>query len=149
MLQAQLSGRGVNSGNNQALVLVDWQTETYEKLLRTGDRAPGIPFGKVRSMQAVEVNPYGHYTVLVSVKGVPAGGNQALLIGDTQESEAAWRQPRAYVVKGGYYPGGRVKSLSLKPVSNPGGAGGRGLGQVVDSWRGCRCTSSGRTSARR
>jgi len=141
--QVQLSGAagsGVNARNNQALILIQNDFTRY-LLLRTGDAVGGIPGATLRSLSAVDVNSQsGHYAVLTALAGVAAGGNQALLTGNTQRgpNNSALRKPQPRLQKGSYYtsfhtPRGFIRSLALKPPVSPTGAGGIGLGQVVSA----------------
>lgn len=145
VVQAVLGGErgaGVTGSNNQALLLLqangDWQV-----LLRSGDPAPGASPATVAKISAVEVDRVnGHYLVLGTLRGATAASNQALWRGRTKlgndTTEQALRLPQLALRKGDVYrstltPGGSIKSLALKIVVDPTGAGARGLGQSAGS----------------
>jgi len=139
--QVQLAGPGVTSANNTALLLRQ-ENGSVITLLRAGVEAPELPDATVAVIQKVDVNPRnGHYAILASLKGVPSATNQALWTGQTQLGnpiETSARRPKLSLRKGDPYgtaltPLGVVRGLELKPAVNIGGAGGRGLAQVVGS----------------
>jgi hypothetical protein len=139
ILQVQLAGLGVKSSNNQALLLRQ-SGGTYLTLLRTGLPAPGTGPATLATISAVEVNPVtGLYAVLGALGGASATSNQALWTGNpilalgSPESE---QLPKLTLRKGNTYrtevtPQGVIRSLALKPATDPTGAGGRGLAQAL------------------
>jgi drug/metabolite transporter superfamily protein YnfA len=141
--QVVLGGSGVNSSNNQALILRQFDNN-FLVLMRTGQPAPGIGLSKVTvgSFQAIDVDPVnGHYTVLGSLKGAATSANQALWSGNTNLGSDTTLQylrlPRLRVQKGEPYatdatPGDIVRGIGLKPAVDASGVGGRGFGQVIN-----------------
>jgi len=139
IVQAKVSGAGVNASNNQVLVLIQ---ENRERLLlmRTGFPAAGTGTARVRAFSAVDVNPVtGAYAVLGTLSGAPAAANQALWVGrsDVGNSGAlqAQRLPLLRMRKGQDYSTiitmGTVRSMALRPAVDATGAGGRGLAHAV------------------
>lgn len=143
LFHAKLSGTGVTSANNEALVLR--QTDNaFLILLRKGASPPGIGTAKISAISAVDVNPVsGTYAVLTTLTGSPSTSNQALWTGCTgfgDDTIGAFRRlPQLRLRKGDHYstdatPIGLVKSISLKPAVDATGAGGRGLAQAISSY---------------
>ena len=139
ILQVQLTGLGVKSSNNQALLLRQ-SDGTYLTLLRTGLPAPGTGPATLATISAVEVNPVtGLYAVLGTLGGASATSNQALWTGNPilpLGSPASEQLPKLTLRKGNTYrtevtPQGVIHSLALKPATDPTGAGGRGLAQAL------------------
>lgn len=140
VVQVLLGGAGVNSRNNQALLLRQ-ANGTFLTLLRSGQTAPSVPEATVAKIQAVEVNAaFGHYVILGSLRGVAAGNNQVLWSGFTTAGNdtnlQAQRLPGGLVRKSASYesnltPSGRIRSIGFKPAVDRSGAGARGLGQVI------------------
>jgi hypothetical protein len=115
-----LSGPGVNSRNQQALVLRQ-SDGVFLMLARTGEAAPGISEANLRSIQAVEVEPVsGNYAVLGSLVSATKN-NQALWKGNTRVGNntnlQAQRLPQGIARKSAAYTStlqttaGRIRSL--------------------------------------
>lgn len=140
ILQATLTGTGVTAANNQALILHQ-ADNAHLVLLRTGSPAPGCGPAKLLAISAVDVNPVsGRYVVLGTLSGVLATNNQALWTGDpglgNDTTLQILRQPILRLRKGQTYstentPLSTVRSLTLKPVVDASGAGGRGLAHCI------------------
>lgn len=143
LVLAQLSGAGVNAGNDLALLL--YQTlppfsGQWTVLMREGDAAPGCDPATIGTISRVEVDPaYGHYLVLVTLKGAPSTSNLALYRGYsfrslTSTAHQSLRRPFLVLRKGQLFDNqpGRLKSISL-PTSNVqvSGAGNVGLGTAI------------------
>jgi hypothetical protein len=137
---AQLKGAGVKSTNNNALLLRQ-ADDNWLTLLRKGQQTPGAPESTILAIQAVDVNPVsGRYAVTASLKGGSKAQNQALVTGHTKAGDdtagQSQRQPVLRLRKGVKYttvntPLGTVLGITLKPVADRTGIGGRGLGQVI------------------
>jgi len=143
MALVQLTGTGVTTANDQALLL--YQTTTNAQgvtllLMREGDPAPGCVPAKIGTISRVEVEPYGgHYFVLATLAGAPVGTELALFRGFSHmtlanASEQTLRRPVLALRKGILYDNqpSRVKSIAL-PTTNitASGAGGVGLGRAI------------------
>jgi hypothetical protein len=158
VVQVVLTGPGVNRSNQSALLLHQLSGGN-QMLLRTGQPAPGIGLNAVTvaAIQAVEVTSIGYYAVTGSLRGAPAAANQALWTGHcavgNDGSMQELRLPRLCLRKGDPYyteatPGSRIRSLALKPATDPTGVGGRGLGQVVNNAGQCVLVLMGDGSVR-
>lgn len=138
LVQVQLGGSGVTARNNAALVLRN-ENGSWQTLCRSGEDLTNSPGVKIGKLQAVDVcSESGAYVILASLTGSPKNANQVLLLGDANQANAADRLPRQRLRKGGFYQteltaADPIKSLSLKPVVDKSGAGGRGLGRVINS----------------
>jgi len=136
LLHAQLSDK------SQALILRQ-SNASYLILLRTGQAAPGVGPARLRAISAVDVNPVtGLYTVLGTLAGAPATANQALWSGNpnlgNDTTETIYRLPVLRLRKGQTYrtentPQSILRAISLRPATDPTGAGGRGLAQAIGS----------------
>lgn len=134
----RLLGTGVNSANDQALVL--WQHDgSLNVLMREGDPAPGCAGARIGVISRIDADAWsGSYTVLVTLAGAPSSTNLALYTGDVSRGNATnlspLRRPFLRVRKGQLFENqpGKVKSVSL-PTANvtPGGAGGTGRGRCI------------------
>lgn len=137
ILQVQLSDR------SQALVLRQTPSNTYLVLLRTGQPAPGVEPARLRTINAVDVNPVtGRYVVLGTLAGARAAANQALWSGNpslgNDTTETIYRLPVLRLRKGQIYrteatPQSILRGISLRPAADRSGAGGRGLAQAIGS----------------
>lgn len=137
---AKLAGPGVGRANDCALYL--WQeNQTMLPLLREGD-AVGTPDGaRVAVITQVDVNPVtGRYLALAALTG-DRSRNLAQFAGHADAGNATTRQarrlPTLRLRKGTLYSSGLgtatgIRSFILSPTTDRGGAGGRGLGQVID-----------------
>ncbi len=139
----QLAGTSVNRNNDQALLLRQ-SDGVFRILARTGSSLHGLRLQEtLQTIQAVDVHPVsGHYILLASIRGAPAGLNQALWTGRTLAGDnttlAAMRQPQLLRRKGDYYrtqtsPGTLLRSIQLLTAPDPAGAGGRGLAQSISN----------------
>ncbi len=140
IVQCTLTGTGVTSSNNQALILRQIDGN-HLVLLRTGTLAPGCGPAKVSAISAVDVNPVsGKYVVLGTLSGALTTNNQALWTGNPalgdDTTQQILRQPVLRLRKGQIYstastPQSLVRSLTIKPAVDASGAGGRGLAQCI------------------
>ncbi|MBL9118056.1 MAG: hypothetical protein JNJ83_23810 [Verrucomicrobiaceae bacterium] len=147
LVHCTLSGTGVNSSNNQALVLIQF-TNGNTILMRTGTDpsslspvARGISSATIKSISAVDVSaPTGNYTVLTTLNGSPAASNQALWTGNTQVGNDSTlrtlREPTLRLRKGDRYTSGStalgsIKAISITPAPDASGSGSRGLAQCI------------------
>jgi hypothetical protein len=141
-LFCNLSGTGVNSSNNTALILIQGDLITKQLLLRTGDLAPGCGSAKLASISVVDCEWLsGSYVVLGTLSGAATTRNQALWMGNTvagnDTTQRTLRHPELRLRKGDIYTStssplpNPILSLTLKPAIDASGAGGRGLHQVV------------------
>jgi hypothetical protein len=147
VIQCTLTGDGVNSSNNQALVLLQ-ETNGNTILMRTGTdptnqspKARGIGNATVKSISAVDVNPLsGDYVVLTTLNGSPSSSNQALWTGNTATGDdttlRTLREPTLRLRKGERYTStstalGVIKSISITPYPDPSGSGGRGHAHCI------------------
>ncbi len=138
----QLTGVGVNAGNDVALVQVapGGLLSTPTVLLREGDVAPGCGGAMIGVISTVDVEPViGHYLVLATLVGAPVGTDLALFRGScsTQISKLAdvsLRHPRVVLRKGQLFTNqpSKLKSITL-PTSTvtASGAGNVGLGTCI------------------
>ncbi|MCP5539593.1 MAG: hypothetical protein H7A52_05550, partial [Akkermansiaceae bacterium] len=140
ILLAKLRGPGVSGRNDCVLYL--WRNGMpYLKLLREGDPICDCDCPSVGSIQRVDVNPVsGDYVVLTSVTGGDRRKNQALFAGNagipTMERfvylpHLRLRKGTLYAATGGAGTTG-IRSMSLAPTTDRGGAGGKGLGQAIN-----------------
>jgi hypothetical protein len=143
LIHAVLAGTGVSQANNQA-VLCKPASGAFQVLARTGSQCPGMPPGcRLRSLSGVDVDPISsRYVILASLSGVPAASAQALLSGRTSFGNdtllSGLRLPNVILRKGQAYHTASsitdtITSIALKLTLDPGGVGGRGLGQVIAS----------------
>lgn len=140
----QLTGTGVTTATNTALLLRQ-ADGTLRTLLRSGTAVAGLAApARCGIIQQVDVNPAsGHYAVLASLLGASTSTNQVLWTGCTRfgDDGANWisRLPLLTLRKGATFqtaatPANRtIRSITLNPVVNTTGAGGRGAGQVVNN----------------
>lgn len=137
---AALSGPGVTRNNDLALFLWDEYAAGLQLLLREGQPVHDAGGPSVGVIQRVDVDPVtGKYVVLASLTGNRAK-NQALFTGDAGAGNAttqrALRAPSLRLRKGTLYrsPGAvtGIRSMTLSPTTDRGGAGGKGLGQVIN-----------------
>jgi hypothetical protein len=137
---AALSGPRVNRGNDLALYLWDKNVSSLQLLLREGQPVHDADGPSVGVIQRVDVDPVtGHYVALASLTGNRTK-NQALFTGDAGAGNAtthrALRTPSLRLRKGTLYrsPGAvtGIRSMTLSPTTDRGGAGGKGLGQVIN-----------------
>lgn len=147
LVQCTLSGTGVTTSNNQALVLSQ-ATNGNTILMRTGTDpaslspvARGISNATIKSFSAVDVNPAtGRYTVLTTLNGSPASSNQALWTGHTQTgndtTERTLREPTLRLRKGERYTSGKtvlgsIKGISITPAPDASGSGSGGHSHCI------------------
>jgi hypothetical protein len=110
--------------------------------MRKGDVVPGIGLSRVKvaSISAVDVDgPSGNYVVLGTLSGAPASSNQALWRGNFNLGSSApnlhRNLPQLLLRKGDRYTTKSseqevVRSLSIRPSTDPSGASRNGLGRV-------------------
>ena len=142
---ATLTGTGVSSATDQALILAH-PAAGYTILMREGDPVDGTDGARVRSIQQVDVEPYGsHYTVIASLTGSSAT-NQGLfagdlLVGGTLITPRLLCRADLRMRKGTSYRSGllapspgtlRVASMSITTTTDVSGAGGKGLAQAIE-----------------
>lgn len=139
----QLTGTGVTAANDQALLLHQAfapYTAMVTVLMREGDPAPGCLPAVIGVISRVEVEPlYGHYLVLATLTGAPAGTDLALFRGFSAKlaasvNEQTLRRPSVVLRKGQLFSNqpSKLKSIIL-PTSNltASGAGNVGLGSAI------------------
>ncbi|MBL9154406.1 MAG: hypothetical protein JNK37_18090 [Verrucomicrobiales bacterium] len=138
----KLAGRGVNTANDCAVILVqDDPVQRLLVLMREGDPVADWDCPRVGVIQRVEVDPgSGRYLILSSLTGASAR-NQGLFIGDALVGDASTSQVRRLPVmrirKGhrfdtGYSDATTILALSLEPRVDRMGVGGKGLGSVLN-----------------
>ena len=154
LVLAQVSGAGVNSGNDVVLLLSTQDgvnPGTWEVLAREGDRLPGTNGAKVGVILRVEVattdagngnNRYGVLCSLVTEAGrVTAANNLVWVVGETAAgafNQEAVRQPLPKVRKGegcGFFGAGfeRITSVAFPAVTRDAtGALNTGMAHVID-----------------
>lgn len=143
MALVQLSGTGVAAANDQALILYQSLPPFAGQvavLMREGDPAPGCQAATIGVISRVEVEPlYGHYLVLATLAGAPAGTDLALFRGFSAKllasvNEQTLRRPSVVLRKGQIFSNqpSKLKSILL-PTSNltASGAGNVGLGSAI------------------
>lgn len=134
----QLSGTGVSSANDQAL-MTHTVTTTPVMLMREGDVAPGCEGARIRVINRVEFDAEsGSYAVLASLSGAPKGTDLALFTGNVHRgnfgAQAALRRPHLALRKGQLWDNqpSRIKSILLpKSSTTASGAGGTGRGRAI------------------
>jgi hypothetical protein len=137
----RVTGPGVNASNDLVLWLYQ-EDGSARVLLREGDLVPGLNGVRVGVIQRVSgENKLGAYSILVSLRGAPAGRNQLLLTGRTAGTVLALgslRQPYPRLIKGGLYQDAgdvpvRLTSLAwAASIGDATGAGTKGLGQIIN-----------------
>jgi len=138
MVLATLRGAGVTAANDRALMLLQ-EDGTWLQLLREGDAVPGCNSATVGTIQTV-VAENQMYAVWVTLAGVPASSNQALLTGRTDYPliSRALRLPHLRLRKGNIYSSAGT-SAPLAGVSVPQrsvdstGAGAKGIGSPLSA----------------
>lgn len=143
MALVQLTGKGVAAANDQALLLHQSfppYTGMVTVLMREGDPAPGCLPATIGVISRVEVEPrYGHYLVLATLTGAPAGTDLALFRGFSAKlaatvDEQILRRPSVVLRKGQWFSNqpSKLKSILL-PASHltASGAGNVGLGSAI------------------
>lgn len=134
----KLSGPGVTSANDQALLLYQ-SDDSLLLLMREGDPAAGCPGAKIGVISRVEVEPYSsYYALTATLAGAPVGTELALFTGGLTRGNttnlAPLRLPFLRLRKGQLFDNqpSKIKSLSL-PTSNltASGAGGTGRGRAI------------------
>ncbi len=141
LVLVKLSGPKVGAANDLALCF--WQINAPDALtvlLREDQPVEGTDGPAVRVIQRVDVDSMnGHYAVLCSLTG-SASANQALFTGQTFGllPDGA-RLPAMKLRKGVLHTlpatttTARLTGISLPVVTDQTGAGGKGLGQVINS----------------
>lgn len=136
-------GVGINSANDCALLVAhkDGANWVLQSLLREGDALCDWDCPRVAAIQRVEVDPVnGHYAIVAALTG-SKGRNQALLLGrldvGNDTARHSLRLPVMALRKGTLYntrhsESTRLLSIDLRPRLDRSGAGGKGLGQVMN-----------------
>jgi WD40 repeat protein len=136
----QLSGTGVTSANDQALMLYQ-EDGTTTILLREGDPAPGCPEARIGLISRIEVDAWtSTYAVLATLTGATTSNDLALFTGTAYgrgntTTQVALRRPVLRLRKGDSYDNqpSKVKSISLPTTSvTASGAGGTGRGRALN-----------------
>jgi len=140
LVLVQLTGTGVNTSNDQALLLS--QTDrSLLVLMREGDVAPGCSGARVGTISRVQAEPFmGNYAVIASLTGTSTQSDLAFFLGKGQAgnttNQSALRRPFLRLRKGQTFDNqpGKVLTLSL-PTSNitASGAAGTGRGQCMSN----------------
>jgi FG-GAP repeat len=138
----QLSGPGVSSVNDQAIILIQ-ENGSSNLLMREGQSAPGCNPATIGVINRIDVDPWtGTYAIITTLAGAPAGTELAMFTGvarvvGNDTTLAALRRPVLYLRKGQRYHNqpSKIKSFSL-PTTNltASGAGGTGRGRAI-SWK--------------
>ncbi len=142
VMLVKLSGPKITGARDLALCLWDQPNpNVLQILLQEGQFVEGADAPAIRVIQRVDVDPLvGRYAVLCSLTGA-AARNQALFTGRTDignsTTEKVKRLPGMKLRKGTLHTlsvsdTARIRSLSLTPVTDKTGAGGKGLGQVIN-----------------
>ncbi|MBL9155762.1 MAG: hypothetical protein JNK37_25015 [Verrucomicrobiales bacterium] len=136
----QLAGPGINRTNDLSLMLLEDGQEA-QVLLREGQQVADVDSPTIATIQRVDVDPVdGHYVVLAGLTGNRAR-NQALFTGQAGAADPGTRRilraPTLRLRKGTSYQSRTgtstgIRSIFLSPTTDRGGAGGRGLGQVIN-----------------
>ena len=134
LVLVQLTGTGVNTSNDQALLLS--QTDrSLLLLMREGDVAPGCAGARVGTISRVQAEPFmGNYAVIASLTGTSTQSDLAFFLGKGQAgnttNQSALRRPFLRLRKGQTFDNqpGKVLTLSL-PTSNITASGAAGTGR--------------------
>lgn len=142
---AQLGGTGVTPANDVALYawFFNGGMANLTRLMREGDYSGAPDSSRIGVIQRVDVDrqSQGHYVVLASLTGA-AAANQGLftsrLDGGGLSSASALRLPGLMLRKGTLHStAGAVprtlRSMTMSATTEATGAGGKGLGQVIQS----------------
>lgn len=142
MVLAKLRGPGVNPANDCALYLIKDTGSFIQELTREGDVVCGNDGPQLGTIQRVDVDTEnGNYVILGSLRSA-AVSNQAILTGNVKEGDdtslAPLRRPILKLRKGTAYQAyfgetTSIKSLVLPVTTDRGGAGAKGLGQVINA----------------
>lgn len=138
LVLVQLTGSGVTSANDQAILLYD-TGDFVTLLMREGDAAPGCDGARIGVISRIEREPYaGQYLVLASLAGAAPGTDQALFRGFSNRDAddppyKCQRRPVLVLRKGWQYDSqpSRIKSLSFSNGVAASGAGSLGLGRAI------------------
>lgn len=137
-----IKGTGITPANDQVLVLYQTTTPVDGEdliLMREGDPAPGCHPAKIGTIMRVEVDPYfGHYYVLATLTGAPAGTELVLFRGYSHydmnlTNEYVYRRPYPVLRKGLRVQGetSPLTSFTLLSANKNSGGGGNGLGTAI------------------
>jgi len=142
VIWVNLRGPGINASNDGAIYLIKNAGTYIRELIREGDPVCGADRPRLGSIQRVDVDTVnGNYVILASLTGNPAA-NQGLLTGwvgaGNDTTLAPLRRPVLKLRKGTAYQAlygetTTIKSMSLSPTTDRGGAGAKGRGQVINS----------------
>lgn len=119
MALVQLSGTGVSSRNDRALLLKTYSINPLV-LMREGDPAPSCPGTTISVINRVAFNAEsGSYAIIATLSGAPAGTELALFIGNVQRgdfsTQASLRRPHLRLRKGQVWDNqpSPIKSISI------------------------------------
>ncbi|MCB1061734.1 MAG: hypothetical protein KDN20_02295 [Verrucomicrobiae bacterium] len=142
MVLAKLRGPGVNPANDCALYLINDTGNFIQELVREGDVVCGCDGPRLGTIQRVDVDTKnGNYVILGSLRSA-AVSNQAIFTGNVIAGDdmalAPLRQPMLKIRKGTAYQAyfgetTTIRSLVLPVTTDRGGAGAKGLGQVINA----------------
>jgi outer membrane protein assembly factor BamB len=141
LLLTKLSGTGVNTTNDQALLLI-LPTGDVHVLMREGEVFPGSHAGKIGTLQQVEVDAAsGAYTLLGTLTGVSSTTNQGLWTGHVGVSTTAGQEvllhPGLRLRKGLHLSSAdatrTLTTMKLILPADSTGMGGRGCGSPVSA----------------
>lgn len=135
MTLVRLKGKGVNSGNDLALLLIK-RNGALQVLMREGASVEGSEGSRVGVIQRVEACPLtGYYAILASLTGSSAA-NQALFTGQTNvgnpNERIARRLPSMKLRKGILSYTFVLGGIKLDPFLHATGAGGTGHRVVLN-----------------
>ncbi len=146
LIHAQLAGPGINAANDGGLWIWDYNSGSplLQCLMREGEALPLPDCPRVGVIQRVDADgENGCYAVLTSLTGSAPGGNQMLWTGRTSAGDPTSRKllrapaprlrkgTRAQALLGEAVV---LQGLTLTPVIDRFGTGGRGAGQVINSF---------------
>ncbi len=144
LVLAKLSGPGINSANDMALLLWDRDAvpphAPWQVLLQEGDTVEGTDGAAVKTILRVDANvAHGGYAALCSLTGA-ADRNLALFSGEAHIGNAGGQRAARRAVlklrKGALYAAPlagatRLRSMLFSPSTDATGVGGKGLGIVI------------------
>ncbi|MCB1088051.1 MAG: FG-GAP repeat protein, partial [Verrucomicrobiae bacterium] len=134
----KLSGTGITRANDCALYRWDSATLTMHRLIGEGDPACGCDGARVGVIQRVSVGHDSRFMVLCSLVGGSKAANQALFSGNGDGAlPDALRLPYLALRKGSRYHSRfhtvtGIRSLNFSLTHDRTGAGGKGLGEVIN-----------------
>ncbi|MCB1229217.1 MAG: hypothetical protein KDN19_03060 [Verrucomicrobiae bacterium] len=136
---AKIRGTGISAANDCA-VFLSKRGESLRILLREGEVAPGCDNARIGVIQRMALGHFGSYAVVTSLTRAPRGRNQALWMGNYQNSsEPELRRPFLQLRKGVLHSNlvssiTRTRSIQLSAIGfDRTGAGLKGLGSPLNS----------------